>query len=181
MTNWCQNVAVISHPDQDRLIELQETFINKSFLQSLIPCPDELLQTSCGRYDDPVMQAALLKQHTHNIQTYGYPDWHVWRNTFWGTAWDVGGEDCSDDLDDGELLLTFDSAWSPPIAAYKIMLSMGFNVSAYYYEPDMHYAGIFEDGVDTLYDDWNDASIELPAVLNDQLAIAAQESDDLNF
>ena len=57
--------------------------------------------------------------------------------------------------------LSFDSAWSPPLEAYDTLRDMGFTIKAYYYEPGMGFAGIWEDGCDQYYEDLHDVSEEL--------------------
>jgi hypothetical protein len=67
----------------------------------------------------------------------------------WGTKWEVEGE--LDTIEDG-VILTFDSAWSPPIGLYEKLYSLGYEVLARYYEPAMAFAGTYEDGSDDCYD-----------------------------
>ena len=52
----------------------------------------------------------------------------------------------------GGLMLGFESAWSPPIAAYEKLTEMGFRIRAMYYEPGMAFAGVWEEGSDDYYD-----------------------------
>jgi len=68
----------------------------------------------------------------------------------WGTKWEVEGE--WSETDDGGLVLTFDSAWSPPIGLYEKLYTLGYEVTARYYEPGMAFAGTYEDGSDDCYD-----------------------------
>jgi hypothetical protein len=71
---------------------------------------------------------------------------------------------------------TFDSAWSPPIAAYEKLMDLGFSVKAGYYEPGMCYAGLWEDGDDDYYDlsEMNSKEVEdaLPSGLDDLFGIS---------
>jgi hypothetical protein len=70
----------------------------------------------------------------------------------------------------------FDSAWSPPIAAYEKLTEMGFTVGAMYYEGGMAYAGVWEDGVDDYYDlgGMNSSQVEsdLPVELDEAFGIS---------
>ena len=68
----------------------------------------------------------------------------------WGTKWDVGGDEIAD-IDNG-LMLTFDSAWGPPIAAYQALENMGFIIEATYYESGMCFAGQYAEGEDDYYE-----------------------------
>jgi len=67
----------------------------------------------------------------------------------WGTKWEIAGE--IDSIEDG-VVLSFDSAWAPPIGLYEKLYSLGYEVTARYYEPGMAFAGTYEDGSDDCYD-----------------------------
>jgi hypothetical protein len=67
----------------------------------------------------------------------------------WGTKWELAGE--IDSIEDG-VILSFDSAWAPPIGLYEKLYSLGYEVTARYYEPGMAFAGTYEDGSDDCYD-----------------------------
>jgi hypothetical protein len=74
------------------------------------------------------------------------------------------------------LTASFDSAWSPPIAAYEKLMDMGFTIKAYYYEPGMCFAGIWEDGNDDYfeYGGMNSEQVaeEFPAELDEMFCIS---------
>jgi len=67
----------------------------------------------------------------------------------WGTKWELAGE--IDSIEDG-VILTFDSAWAPPTGLYDHLHSLGYEVTALYYEPGMAFAGTYEDGNDECFD-----------------------------
>ena len=73
-------------------------------------------------------------------------------------------------------MLGFDSAWSPPIAAYEKLTEMGFRIRAMYSEPGMCYAGVWEDGVDDYYEYSGMSSTEvaeqLPVELDEAFCIS---------
>lgn len=70
----------------------------------------------------------------------------------WGTKWDVSEVESYIDYDEGELVLNFDSAWSPPIGAYQTGEELhNISVMAYYYEPGMEFVGKYSDGEDQHY------------------------------
>jgi hypothetical protein len=78
-------------------------------------------------------------------------EWNYdWCVANWGTKWDVGGGYTRPNLN--TLNITFDSAWAPPIEAYKKMEELGFTVKAMYYEPGMCFCGMYEDGSDDYYE-----------------------------
>ena len=91
----------------------------------------------------------------------------------WGTKWEIAGE--IDSIEDG-VVLTFDSAWAPPIGLYEKLYSLGYEVTARYYEPGMAFAGTYEDGSDDCYD-YNGMSSEeiakyLPEEVNEYFGIS---------
>lgn len=113
-----------------------------------------------------------------------FPDgeWdYNWCIQEWGTKWDVGGDDCDVSDIEGGLMLGFDSAWAPPIAAYEKLFYMGFKIYATYYEPGMAFCGIFEDGSDEYYEygDMNsdEVAATLPAELDEAYCISESMAD----
>jgi hypothetical protein len=100
-------------------------------------------------------------------------DWSV---ANWGTKWDVGDDNGIQTWDDHELVVYFDSAWSPPITAYEKLMELGFSVYATYYEPGCAFAGIYEDGNDDHYDlsemDSGDVQQQLPQELDESFGIS---------
>jgi hypothetical protein len=84
----------------------------------------------------------------------------------WGTKWEVEGE--LDTIEDG-VILTFDSAWAPPIGLYDELHSLGYRVTARYYEPGMAFAGQYEDGHDDCYDYSGMSSEEIAKYLPEEV------------
>lgn len=158
MPNWCKNVLHLSHTDPAMMTRAVEAFKKGELLQELIPCPQDLLDTTAGSFGDPVKQAELEAKQVANVEKYGYADWYVWNIAHWGTKWDVGGSPDSVEVHDAlNATMRFDSAWSPPVDAYSKMENMGFTIEAFYYEPGMQFAGIYEDGNDLFFEAWGDA------------------------
>jgi hypothetical protein len=138
-------------------------FKNRNFLNEFIPVPEEL-STAEGPADDTLRRK------------YGYENWYDFCVSEWGTKWDIGGEDSSITVhnDEHSAYFYFDSAWSPPIAAYEKLRTLGFNIYALYYEPGAGFAGIWDDGYDEYFDipDSSKACLEqLPEELNKEFAI----------
>jgi hypothetical protein len=77
-------------------------------------------------------------------------DWYSWNVNNWGTKWDTGVNII--DQSDNEIVLSFDTAWSPPIGFYAFLEEMGYEVDAFYYEPGMCFAGHYTDGTDDYYE-----------------------------
>jgi hypothetical protein len=148
------------------IVRAKEAFADGRLLDEFIPVPAGLKDTTSPNREN----AEELRAQ------YGYADWYDWCVNEWGTKWDVGDGQGIQTWDDHELIVYFDSAWSPPIAAYEKLLDLGFTVYATYYEPGCAFAGIFEDGNDDHYDlsemDSGDVQQQLPPELDDAFGIS---------
>ena len=175
MPNWCGNTLTITHEDPTMIVRAKAAFANSEFLNEFIPVPEDLKITA-GSVSDPEAQAKLEEQEKANRAKYGYDNWYDWCVNEWGTKWDVGDGSGIQTWDDHELIVYFDSAWAPPLAAYEKLLDLGFTVYATYYEPGCAFAGIFEDGNDDYYDlsemDSGDVQQQLPTELDDAFGIS---------
>ena len=176
MPNWCNNNLTLQHEDPAMIKRAADALDRGEFLQEFIPVPEQL-KIVAGSVGDPVEQAKLEADTKRNVEELGYGNWYDFQVNEWGTKWDVGEQGCSDIHPDGKMLHTyFDSAWSPPIAAYEKLTAMGFTVGAMYYEGGMAYAGVWEDGVDDYYDlgGMNSQQVidELPVELDEAFGIS---------
>ena len=183
MPNWCNNTVTISHTDPAMIERVREAFNKGALLQEFIPIPADLQIVSgrCGDDDNPE-QIALVAAQKRNIEVHGYKDWYEFATNEWGTKWDIGADgQPAIDNDDGVLVLNFDSAWAPPINAYEKLFYMGFKILAYYYEPGMAFAGIYEDGQDEYYEyggmNSDQIAEELPVELDECFSISEQVAE----
>ena len=165
MPNWCNNVVEITHEDPAMIDRVRKAFNEGALLQEFIPVPQELKDAVA---DFQVNEALMEK--------YGYSNWYDFCVNEWGTKWDIGADGYMAEDNSTGLSLTFDSAWSPPIGAYEKLTDLGFAIRAYYYEPGMCYAGIWEDGHDDYYDysgmDSAQVAEEFPEVLDEMFCIS---------
>ena len=146
MPNWCDNVVTISHADPFKIKALEDAMKEGKFLNHVIPVPQALTETMAGSYGDDEKQAALEAQEKDNLEKYGARNWYDFCVSHWGTKWDV---DCDVTRDsDNTVTATFESAWAPPCGVYDMLVELGFQVRAYYYEPGMAFVGKWEDGCD---------------------------------
>lgn len=125
MPNWCENVACVKHSDRSMLQKVVDGFNGKGLFSAFLPTPPELLKGN---------------------------DWYDWRVNNWGTKWDVSKQSFPEIIVDGQINLTFDTAWSPPISFYEHLLTLGFEVDAYYYEGSMDFCGHWHNGEDAYYE-----------------------------
>lgn len=179
MPNWCDNHITIRHDDKAKIDEIMATEgTEKGILQTIIPCPEDLNITAGFMGDEEEQRQLELKEQA-NIAKHGYKNWYDWQVAHWGTKWDL----CDAVLtrvDDNTVEVSCQTAWSPPVAAYETMTEKGYEVTAYYYEPGMCYAGRWEDGVDECYSDWGDsqgAKDTLPAEIDDMFGISESQAE----
>ena len=182
MPNWCNNTVEIYHEDPAMLERVRSAFKNGRLLDEFIPVPKEL-QIVAGRVgdDNDPKQIELEAQEKSNREKFGYATWYDFCVNEWGTKWDIGGDGAeAQDIPNG-LMLTFDSAWSPPCDAYAKLNEQGFSIRAMYYEPGMAFAGIWEDGDDQFYEygGLNSEQIaeELPEVLDEAFGISESAAE----
>ena len=153
MPNWCANTVEIAHENPAKLKEIVEAFNKAQFCQYAKPVPEDL-QIVAGFLGDGDEQKALELKEAANLERHGYKNWYDFCVNEWGTKWDVGGDGDVVVIEElqTEVTLCFDSAWSPPIGAYEALVELGFSVRAYYYEPGMAFAGIWDNGDDQFYE-----------------------------
>ena len=76
------------------------------------------------------------------MRKYGSDNWYDWCMKNWGTKWDI--EAVLEDEGEGQLVYSFDSAWSPPVAwlvkVAKDHPQLGFRLR--YDEPAMGFTGM---------------------------------------
>ena len=180
MPNYCGNTLVITHEDSVMIVRAKAAFADGEFLNEFIPVPACLKGTASPNRDN----AEELRAQC------GYSDGHNFCVNEWGTKWDVGDGAGIQTWDDHQLVVYFDSAWAPPIAAYEKLVDLGFTVYATYYEPGSAFAGIYEDGNDDCYDlsgmDSGDVQQQLPQELDESFGISetmaeyeAENDDDV--
>ena len=152
MPNWCSNTLTLTHEDPEMIHRAKAAFEQGRFLDEFVPVPKALKETMSGSHSDPEAQAQLVAQTEDNIKKYGYGNWYDYCVNTWGTKWDVGDPSGINTFDDHELVVYFDSAWSPPVGAYEHLMDLGFSVYATYYESGCAFAGIWDNGSDDHYD-----------------------------
>lgn len=174
MPNWCNNFIRISHQDKTLIDAIEATTgTENGVLATVLPCPEELNDPDLTTWSGDREEELEAKKKAMK-EKYGYESWYDWNIAHWGTKWDL----CEPQItrvDDNTVEISCDTAWSPPIAAYEAMLEKGYEIEAYYYEPGMCFAGIWDNGVDDCYQDWGNsatARATLPQELDDMFGIS---------
>ena len=186
MPNWCSNQVIIKHDNVEAIKRVKDAFMKDKLCDEFIPVPAEL-------------RDAPSPNRTNNAPTlvkkYGYSDWYEFCVNNWGTKWDVGsgsGGHIHVSKSGKKITISFDSAWAPPTGLYKKLLEEGYDLTAYYFESGMMFAGKFTRDSDEEYEVVSSKQVkdELPSDLDEAMSISetlagfeemmADETDDTN-
>ena len=166
MPNWCDNTLKLSNENKSKIDAVEAELSKKN--------------------EDGQLIAELFEYFRPNpMGTWDYG----WSVENWGTKWDASIVDW-DRTDDENLTIYFETAWGPPLALYEYLISEGWLVEAFYNEPGMCFAGIYDNGADESYEysDMTPDEIddELPHELNEMYGISdmkrewEEENEDEN-
>jgi hypothetical protein len=123
MPNWCSNTITIKGSKENirRIKDMMESIEKKSesnLFQTLVGYPDHMTE---GEYQQK---------------------WYDTNVTNWGTKWDVSYDDSFPQYSDEEIVLSPDTAWSPPIGFGTILAKLyQVDVELYYTEPGCDFCG----------------------------------------
>ena len=190
MPNWCANTLELKHADPAMIKRAKDAFEAGRLLDEFIPIPQELREGAMNidelRKNRNWEYKKELDEIREKLNTkyFGFKDWYDFCVSEWGTKWDIGGDDGIATLKEDTLILAFDSAYSPPIDAYKKLEQMGFEIWALYYESGMMFCGSYGQGNDEFYDidagsEWVKENI--PKYLDEEFGISqsmAEWEDD---
>jgi hypothetical protein len=180
MPNWCQNSLVITHDDPAMIARAKAAFEAEKLFNEFIPVPQDLVETVSGYMGDGEEQRNLEAQSAKNRHAYGYANWYDFCIGEWGVKWDVGNGEITSETEN-MLVMYFDTAWSPAIAAYEKLIEQGFGIEAMYYEAGMGFCGSYtSDGGDDHIDITGDSSwVErnIPPEIDAQFAISEWMSE----
>jgi hypothetical protein len=188
MPNYCTNDLTLTHHDAALVLKAHDAFKEGKLLEAFIPCPRPLRETEAVHYpkepqdrETQIMAERQAAIEAINMKHYGFKNWYDWCIAHWGTKWDVGGRDGYEpEMTGNTLRLYFDSAWSPPTAAYDALLSFGFEVEAYYVEDGMGFCGYYNNGDDETYDipeTRDEVREKIPEHIDDRLDISARMAE----
>jgi len=146
------NNLTISHDDPAKLQEFADAYNSGQTCEHYLPVPKEY-------YED----------------NGAFPKWYDYCVNTWGTKWDIGKEEYEDPaiVEDDEVGVSFNSAWSPPIQFYEKLVELGYDVRASYWEPGMAFCGIWDNGIDN-YIEYGDMEKEevIPVALWNEYGMA---------
>jgi hypothetical protein len=142
MPNWCLNEVTVTgsekelKPFMDKYVSENKEGTDKIKcidLEKILPTPKELTEVQAPNNDKKLAAKLIAK--------YGASDWYNFHCDKWGTKWNVSGSNYT--RASGQIIMSFDSAWSPPIGAIielsRLCPKLTFNIE--YCEPSMCFAG----------------------------------------
>jgi hypothetical protein len=121
MPNWCSNNLRITSKDPAKIQKLKDAWDSGRFMQTLYPCPEDLIDTIAGSYSDDEKQKELEAKEQANLEKYGYKNWYDWCVANWGTKWDINADSFDSYVKGDTFYAVFDTAWSPPIEFFMYL------------------------------------------------------------
>ena len=91
MPNWCSNTAVIQGPR---------------------PVIDEIRTVLASEEQGLLVWMRPMPEDQRD-------NWYDWCCRNWGTKWDIAHPFVSDDTEEDSITFSFDTAWGPPIEAFR--------------------------------------------------------------
>lgn len=169
---------MFKHEDPNQVTKLIAAFGDGCLFNAFVTCPPELHEQTPIGEDYVARDQARMED---NVAKFGHAGWYDWCVDNWGTKWDVNGDEGNaEETDPNIASLYFDSAWSPPIAFYNAMCDMGWEITAYYFEPGMNFCGVFDNGDDDYIEIEGDSSwVEenVPKEINEMFGISDMMAD----
>lgn len=119
--NWCDNSVRLTHQDKEKIDALENVLKD---------------QQDCEVF-----------YHLRPRPVEEDENWYDWNCNNWGTKWDMTIIDFNRE-DDHTVWVSFETAWSPPIALYEFLTEEGWEVEGYYHESGCAFCGKYtnEDG-----------------------------------
>lgn len=144
MPNYCANTLKMTAatPAAAAMLETIRAELQKEepqIFETIYPTPRKLMETRAGFPQDP--------REDDNLKKYGARHWYDWRVKNWGTKWDAVEPSAARDAAD-TIMMTFDTAWAPPVGIYQFMHAVGFEIEATYCEQGCDFIGYWKDGQD---------------------------------
>ena len=123
MPNWCSNTITITGDSDNicRIKDMMDSIEDKS--------QSNVFQTLAGIPDHLTTSEYEKKWYETNIEN-------------WGTKWDVSYDDCYPQFSEDCIVLSPDTAWSPPIGFGRLLANLyQVDVELYYSEPGCDFCG----------------------------------------
>lgn len=153
MPNWTSNNIRINKNEcaddfwviiQQAAKDANDSSTKKDFMQSVYPCPEELIDTRSG-YMSGKEGEELAARQQENIRKYGHKDWYDWRVNRWGTKWDICEYELNS-IDSDYVEFSGNTAWSYPQGFLDFLVEKGCDVENYFTNEDYDGQHKYENG-----------------------------------
>lgn len=130
MPNWCENTVNLVHSDTSKVLELESVLLKYPTER------DELL--GVAREKEVRFFDYFLPRPSDVMDN----EVCSWNQEAWGTKWEPQLISFKKESDT-EISVIMDTAWNPPIGVYEYFVQEGWNVEAFYHEPNCAFCGRF--------------------------------------
>lgn len=122
MPNWVSTQMSVKGSRKELVRFLNGINESKSIMESYIPCPQELRDTTSGFYSDEETMKELEKKQEENFAKFGHKDWYEWQYSTWGTKWG----DCDTSIEDtgNDLSIYFMTPWGTATRGFLTISEM---------------------------------------------------------
>lgn len=156
MPNWCENSLTIDGGDAAAILVmlcaggLARDAAGDVYVTSLFAASGQDIPTELASRQSPPRPDKDESGHDFDVRlarymdAYGAADWYDWALAHWGTKWDRAARIVADGSDGAPVVLTFDTAWSPPTTWLATFSAAhpGVTFSLAYCEAGMQFAGV---------------------------------------
>lgn len=147
MPNWCANsLELEGTPEQIK--KIKDSIPDNNLFKSILPIPEDLTRPGATTFGPDKKFDKIRKE---NLKKHGYESWYDFCIATWGTKWDAAEIEVISESE-SSIVLTFDTAWSPPIGIYEELVHQGYSVVAAYVEQGCNFIGVYENGIDVCTD-----------------------------
>lgn len=144
MPNKVTNIVKLQHSDSALILKAVSGFNSTGVLRALLPIPSEL------EFDFSDENVDLIRKS--NKTKFGYYDKYEFCINEWGCTRDIDSTCLKAYVDGNTTVFEFDTVINPPFDVYDTLVELGFDVVSYYYEPDLKYCGIWDNGLNDSVD-----------------------------
>ena len=147
MPNWTTNEVTFSSAKTTNIKKIQEIFENGSPFGQIIEEPKWEITPNHSKYgangELPIIEELKLQngevEKFRKFKSTNEQDtrWYNWRLEKWDTKWDVPKDDIEiTEINNGHLVIGFNTAGSPPISIYRKLFNKFSDVSIEWWARD---------------------------------------------
>ena len=147
MPNWTQNEVTFSSSKTTNIKKIKDIFEKGCPFGQIIEEPNWKITPNHSKYgaygELPIIEELKLNNgevmKLSKFKSTNEQDlrWYDWRLQNWDTKWDVPKEDIEiTEVNNGHIVIGFNTAWSPPISIYRKLFNKFSDVSIEWWARD---------------------------------------------